>query len=144
MLPTGKYASPPRAINSAYDFRPPLVQIMSLSYSALPRSQRTCSQRVGRGSPGYTDIFREPLFLLLRPVPSQVPPKGLNTMCTAYFPFCSLVGRKPDSHFFFYFWQFHVACWILVPQQGFNPSLPLEVPNLNHRTTRKSLLDFCF
>ena len=97
----------------------------------------TCRQRVGRGLPGCTDIFREPLFLLLRPVPSQVPPKGLNTMCTAYFPFCSLLGRKPDSHFFFYFWQFHVACWILVPQQGFNPSLPLEAPNLNHRATRE-------
>ena len=84
------------SVNSAYDFRPPLVQIMSLSYSALPRSQLHLHPGGGgRGPPGCTDIFREPFFLLLRPVPSQVPPKALNAMCTANFPFCSLVGNRP-------------------------------------------------
>lgn len=104
----------------------------------------TCTRAGGgRGPPGHTGIFREPLFLLLRPVPSQVPPKCLNAMCTANFPFCSLVGNTPDSHFFFHFWQFHMACWILVPQQGLNPS-PLH---WKHRALitgppGKSLLDF--
>ena len=49
-----------------------------------------------------------------------------------------LPGRKETRlSFLFYFWQLHVACWILVPQQGFNPSLPLEAPNVNHWTTRE-------
>lgn len=144
--PQEKYASPSPAINSAYDFRPPLAQIMSLSYSALPGSQPHLHPGWGgRGPPGRTDIFREPLFLLLRPSPSQVPPKGLNATCTAYFPFHSLVGNTPDSHFFFHFWQFHVACWILVPQQGLNPS-PLHWKHqaLITGPPGKSLLDFCF
>lgn len=110
---------------------------MSLSYSALPRSQLHMQPEGGEGVAWLHRHLQGARLPSAEACSIPSASKGLNTTCTAYFPFCSLVGRKPDSHFFFYFWQLHVACWILVPQQGFNPSLPLEAPNVNHRTTRE-------
>ena len=41
----------------------------------------TCTQRVGRGMSGHAGIFRELAFLLLRPLTSQAPRKGLDAAC---------------------------------------------------------------
>ena len=52
-----------------------------------------------------------------------------------YTPRSGIAGSYSGSYFFF--WPLHMACGILVPQQGMEPDPPtLEAQSLNHWTAR--------
>ena len=61
--------------------------------------------------------------------------------CHLFFKIVSILFIDHLKFFIYLFWPWHVACWILVPQPGFELTLPaVEVQGLNNWTARKSQL----
>ena len=49
-----------------------------------------------------------------------------------FFKIVSILFIDHLKFFIYLFWPWHVACWILVPQPGFELTLPVEVQGLNN------------
>ena len=63
----------------------------------------------------------------------------LLTICTSSLENCLF----RSAFLFFFFWQRHAACRILVPQPGIKPvPSTMEVQSPNHRTAREFLCPF--